>query len=86
VAGVQRGDGVALLDGGSTNQQVIGRQRDAPGRLLSTDLTGNLGCAVGNRVHWDMLLHFVNERAAGMPDLWRVRANYAVHEFRKGHG
>lgn len=76
----------ALLNRGRAVQQVIGRECDALGRLLSADLPGEVRCAVSNRMHWDVLLQFIDAGSAGLPDLWRVRARDAMHEFRKGHG
>jgi hypothetical protein len=43
-----------LLNRGSTDQQVIGGEHDALGRLLSADLPGYLGCAAGDGIYRDM--------------------------------
>ena len=66
--------GTLTPDGGNTNQPVIGPQGDALGRLFSTYLAGDLGRAVGNRMHPDMLLQFIDERASRDSDLRRELA------------
>jgi hypothetical protein len=53
-------------------------------RLLSTELARDFRRTVGNRVHRDMLLQFIDKRATALPDLRRVGPSYTMHEFSKG--
>lgn len=84
VPGVQRGDGVALLNRGRADQQVISRERDAFGGLFSTYLAGNFRGAVSDRMHGDMLLHFIDERSTRDSDLRCVGADRTMNEFSRG--
>src|ERR1017187_10405661 len=85
VAGVQRGYRGALLNRGRTAQKGIGRERDALGCLLSAELAGDFRCVVGDGVHRDILLQFIDEGTARRSDLRSVGAHHAMHEFRKGN-
>jgi hypothetical protein len=85
VSDVERRDGVTLLNRRRADQQVISRERDAVGRLFSTKLAGDFCGAVGNWVHRDMLLQFINKGATAPADFWRVGACHAVDEFSEGH-
>lgn len=84
VAGIKSRHGVALLDRRSADQQIIGRERDALGRLLAAELARDLGRTIGYRVYWNMLLQVIDEGAAAIPDLRRIGANHAMHEFGYG--
>ena len=85
MARVERGYRIALFNRRSANQQVIGRERDAFGGLLSTELTCDFRRTVRDGVHRDMLLQLIDEGAAVFPDLRCVGPRYAVNEFCKGN-
>ena len=85
VARVERGYRIALFNRRSANQQVIGRERDALGGLLSTELTCDFRRTVRDGVNRDMLLQLIDEGAAVFPDLRRVGPRYAVNEFCQGN-
>jgi YD repeat-containing protein len=74
-----------LLHRRRTDQQVVRWNRDALGRLLSTELAGDFRCTVGDGVHRNMLLEFIDERTASLPDLRRVGTCHAMNELGKGN-
>jgi hypothetical protein len=57
--------------------------RDARGLLLSAKLAGYFRCNIGDGVHRDVPLQFIDEGAAGFLDLRGARD--AMHEFSGGH-
>lgn len=85
VAGIESRHCIALLDGRSTDQQVIGGERNALGRLFSAELARDLGRALSHGVYRNMLLQFIDEGAAAVSDFRRFGANHSMHEFGDGH-
>ena len=55
------------------------------GRLLSATLAGYFRCNIGDRVHRDAPLQFIDEGAAGFLDRRRVGARDAVYECSESH-
>jgi len=80
VPGVQRRYRVPLLNRGSADQQIVSGKCDPCGRLLAADLSGNLRCAVGNRMHRDVPLQS-SMKALRACLISGVLARHAVHEF-----
>jgi hypothetical protein len=62
------------------------RPRVALGRLLSAELTSDLGCVIGHWVYRDMLLQFIDEGTTAVPDRRCIGADHAMHEFGDGDG